>query len=67
MSNNYPLFDTAGLRSVMSDLGNAWALTYRLPPGYYGSNYRHREADMLRPQHAIPAAMKRSLMALSGH
>jgi hypothetical protein len=21
----------------MSDLGNIWTLTYRLPPGYYGA------------------------------
>jgi hypothetical protein len=37
MAKNYPLFDSAGLRPVMSDLGNIWTLTYRLPPGYYGA------------------------------
>lgn len=37
MSKNYPLFDPAGLRPVMTDLGNVWTLTYRLPPGYYGA------------------------------
>jgi hypothetical protein len=37
MAKNYPLFDSAGLRAVMSELGNIWTLTYRLPPGYYGA------------------------------
>ncbi len=37
MAKNYPSFDPAGLRPVMSDLGNIWTLTYRLPPGYYGA------------------------------
>jgi hypothetical protein len=37
MAKNYPLFDTAGMRPVMSDLGNIWTLTYRLSPGYYGT------------------------------
>jgi hypothetical protein len=37
MAKNYPLFDPTGLRPVMSDQGNIWTLTYRLPPGYYGT------------------------------
>ena len=37
MAKNYPMFDPAGLRPVMRDLGNIWTLTYRLPPGYYGT------------------------------
>jgi hypothetical protein len=37
MAKNYPLFDPAGLRPVMSDMGNIWTLTYRLPRGYYGT------------------------------
>jgi hypothetical protein len=37
MAKNYSLFDLNGLRPAMSDLGNIWTLTYRLPPGYYGT------------------------------
>jgi hypothetical protein len=37
MAKNYPLFGPAGLRPVISDLGNIWTPTYRLPPGHYGA------------------------------
>ena len=37
MAKNYPAFDLSGLRPVMSDLGNIWTLTYRLPPHFYGT------------------------------
>jgi hypothetical protein len=37
MAENYPMIDLSSLRPVMSDLGNIWTLTYRLPPHFYGT------------------------------
>jgi len=37
LAENYPMIDLSSLRPVMSDLGNIWTLTYRLPPHFYGT------------------------------
>jgi hypothetical protein len=51
LATRYPDFDTVQEPPVLKDKGNAWEVSYELPPGLIGGHSRrhHRQGDLERP------------------